>query len=341
MATGGAPPLTIMIPLGGIGSRFQREGYTSPKPFVNAMILWVIDSLKTRPGDALVIVYDPKFISPKYWEPVCSAHPNVSLVQLPGPTRGAAETVLLGLRGISRALRSRPVMLVDGDTFYDEDIVGKYRDICATSNGVFYFVDTQPQPLYSYVVFDEARRILQVKEKVKISDHANTGCYSFMSGVELEAQCQALLDSQTTQLSQDAIGEFYTSGVITQMIEEGHAFRAVEVDPKRMHVLGTPPQLQAFCLAQQRQPKLRICFDLDHTLVTAPRVSGDYTTCEPLAENIAACRALKAQGHHIIIATGRRMRTHGGNTAAVVADIGALTLRQLSDYGIPHDEARA
>ena len=35
------------------------------------------------------------------------------------------------------------------------------------------------------------------------------------------------------------------------------------------------------------------------------------------------------------------MRTHGGNTAAVVADIGALTLRQLSDYGIPHDEARA
>ena len=37
MATGGAPPLTIMIPLGGIGSRFQREGYTSPKPFVNVL----------------------------------------------------------------------------------------------------------------------------------------------------------------------------------------------------------------------------------------------------------------------------------------------------------------
>ena len=29
------------------------------------------------------------------------------------------------------------------------------------------------------------------------------------------------------------------------------------------------------------------------------------------------------------------------DTAAVVADIGALTLRQLSDYGIPHDAARA
>jgi choline kinase len=147
-----------------------------------SMILWVIDSLKLRPDDALVIVYDPGFIGKKYWEPVCSAHPCVSLVELPGPTRGAAETVLLGLRGISRALRSRPVMLVDGDTFYEEDVVSGYRDICATCNGVYYFDDTQPRPLYSYIVFDASRRISQVKEKVKISDHANTGCYCFMRG---------------------------------------------------------------------------------------------------------------------------------------------------------------
>ena len=34
--------------------------------------------------------------------------------------------------------------------------------------------DTQPKPIYSYIVFDPAsRRITQVKEKVKISDHAN------------------------------------------------------------------------------------------------------------------------------------------------------------------------
>jgi len=52
----------------------------------------------------------------------------------------------------------------------------------------------------------------------------------------------------------------------------------------------------------------------------------------PQQENIAACRALKAQGHHIIIATGRRMRTHKGNTAAVIADIGAVTLQQVTRH---------
>jgi capsule biosynthesis phosphatase len=105
-----------------------------------------------------------------------------------------------------------------------------------------------------------------------------------------------------------------------------------------MHVLGTPAQLRAFCIDQRSQPRLRICFDLDHTLVTAPRVPGDYSSCEPLSDNIAACRSLKAQGHHIIVATGRRMRTHKGNVSAVIADVGAVTLRQLHDFGIPHDE---
>ena len=81
-------------------------------------------------------------------------------------------------------------------------------------------------------------RITQVKEKVKISDHANSGCYCFASGRELATQCQALLDAGSTQLSQDAVGEYYTSGVIAVMIDEGHTFVALQIDPARFH--GTP-----------------------------------------------------------------------------------------------------
>ena len=161
-------PLTVMVPLGGIGSRFQKEGYTRPKPFVSVlgkpMILWVLDSLKLGPNDSLVIVYNPGWMSPKYWEAVVASYPKVHLVTLPGPTRGAAETVLIGLRGMPKALRTQPVMLVDGDAFYEEDIVSMYRSIAPTSNGVFYFLDTQPRPLYSYIVFEPStRRITQVR----------------------------------------------------------------------------------------------------------------------------------------------------------------------------------
>ena len=171
--------MTVMVPLGGIGSRFQKEGYAQPKPFVSVlgkpMILHVLDSLRLGPNDSLVIVYNPAWMSPKFWGAVKAKYPSLRLVELPGATRGAAETVLIGLHGLPKSLRSQPVMLVDGDCFYDEDIVAQYRAIASRSNGVFFFVDTQPKPIYSYIVFDPAsRRITQVKEKVKISDHANT-----------------------------------------------------------------------------------------------------------------------------------------------------------------------
>ena len=369
---GEGPTLTVMIPLGGLGTRFQREGYTRPKPFVSVMgrpmILWVLDSLNVRADDSLVIVYNPAFLSKKYWPIVTAAYPRIRFVELQGPTRGAAETVratalgpalrvgphaltttallrappmqvMIGLQGLPSDLRAQPVMLVDGDAFYDQDIVSMYRNVAAKANGVFYFEDTQPNPIYSYIVFEpSSRRISQVKEKVKISDAANSGCYCFMSGDELVKQCLALLDAGATQLSQDKVGEFYTSGVIAAMIEEGHAFEAIQIDPARFHVLGTPAQLVAFCCARTDQRSLRICFDLDNTLVTSPRVPGDYSTCEPIDENVAVCRALHERGHRIILVSSRRMLHHGGNVGACVADIGQVTLDTLRRYKIPYHE---
>lgn len=337
-----------MIPLGGIGSRFQKEGYTKPKPFVSVlgkpMILWVIDSLKLGPQDSLVIVYNPAWMSPKYWEAVIAMYPRLQLVELPGATRGAAETVLIGLQGLPKALRDQPVMLVDGDCFYEEDIVATYRAIAPSSNGVFYFVDTQPKPIYSYIVFEPStRRIAQVKEKVKISDHANTGCYCFSNGSELLAQCQALLDAGATQtgnLSTHTVGEYYTSGVIAQMIAEGATFTALQIDPTRMHVIGTPTQLVQHCTRapSSAMPAQRICFDLDHTLFAAPKKRGDFSTCEPIPENVAALKALFAQGHTIIIHTERQMALYAGNAAAATADCAAVTIASLKAHGIPYHE---
>ena len=101
-------------------------------------------------------------MSTNYWGLVRAKYPNLMLVEMPGATRGAAETVLIGLHGLPKHLRSQPIMLVDGDCFYDEDIVAQYRAIAPKSNGVFFFVDTQPKPIYSYIVFEPtSRRISQ------------------------------------------------------------------------------------------------------------------------------------------------------------------------------------
>ena len=74
---------------------------------------------------------------------------------------------------------------------------------------MFCFHDTQPKPIYSYVrlMDDESGAILETREKVKISNWANSGCYCFRDGAQLERECCALLAAGSTQLSQDAVGE--------------------------------------------------------------------------------------------------------------------------------------
>jgi GTP:adenosylcobinamide-phosphate guanylyltransferase len=47
--------MNVIIPLGGVGSRFSSEGYARPKPLIRVlgteMIFWVLDSLTVTPED--------------------------------------------------------------------------------------------------------------------------------------------------------------------------------------------------------------------------------------------------------------------------------------------------
>lgn len=106
--------------------------------------------------------------------------------------------------------------------------------------------------------------------------------------------------------------------------------------------MGTPAQLTSFLTSLQHRPevvaKRRFCFDLDSTLVTPPTIKGDYSSCLPIPKNIKLVQQLHQAGHHIIVHTARRMKTHKGNVGAVVADVGLITLSTLSKFDIPYDE---
>jgi capsule biosynthesis phosphatase len=183
--------------------------------------------------------------------------------------------------------------------------------------------------------------ITKIVEKVKISDLANSGCYCFRNGAELGKYIGQIIERGEKQLSQDMKGEFYTSGVIAAMLRDGIKFKAIMVATTDFTVLGVPDSVTKFCRAQieaKQHRRYRICFDLDHTLVTAPDVPGDYATCRPIKSRIDYCNALAAQGHTIVISTARRMRTHSGNVGAILSDVGETTLRQLREFKINFSE---
>ena len=140
--------------------------------------------------------------------------------------------------------------------------------------------------------------------KVKISDLANSGCYCFASGSYLARYCARVIDEALVQLSQDGVGEYYTSGVIKAMLDdgggggaggEGHDFRAILLEKSDMQVLGTPAQVADFCRTWPSQPALRFVFDLDNTLCSPPAAKNDYSSCLPHEPAIAYLRQVRSR----------------------------------------------
>lgn len=329
--------MNVIIPLNGSGRRFVDEGYDVPKPLIKIqgkpMINWVIESLNLDQSDQVVIIYNNTLDSYDF----CSGLQNqfdktkFKFIPLKFETRGAAETILCGLNNMDTQELQNSCMLVDCDTIYFTDIVTKYKKV--QGNAIFYFQDNEDKPIYSYIKTDDSGHVTDIREKDKISDNANTGAYCFESGALLKTYCQKLLNSGDRSKN-----EFYISGVYKKMIQDSVLIQSHLVED--FHCVGTPIQLQWFAsaVAVQYGSKQRICFDIDNTLLTYPKVKGDYSTCEPIAETVKFLRFVKSMGNEVILYTARRMRTHQGNVGKVVSDIASVTIESLKKYNIPYDE---
>ena len=231
---------------------------------------------------------------------------------------------------------SRKTVSLDCDTLYFSNVLASFRDFPAGVSSSFHFTDDGDKPVFSYLELDDEGMISDIREKVPISKHANTGGYAFASGSLLRKYCMQVLDEAV-----GTAGEFYTSCVIKKMLDDGHKFKGLHVPD--FACVGTPWQLTTFLQRIARNEvksarKMRFVFDLDNTLVTHPRVHGDYSTCEPKDRNVQLVQELSAAGHYIIIWTARRMRTHKANVGAVIKDVGLITLQSLAKCGIPYDE---
>lgn len=82
----------------------------------------------------------------------------------------------------------------------------------------------------------------------------------------------------------------------------------------------------------------RIVIDLDGTLCGPPLVKGDYSTCPPISEVVAALARYRADGFYVIVATARQMRTHANNVGAINAHTLPAVIEWLGRHAIPYDE---
>jgi capsule biosynthesis phosphatase len=297
-----------------------------------AIVVRCISALEATPLDIIVLAYHRSLEAHNFRDLIKREFPKlqVRFVPLRFQTRGAAETVLLGLAALSGEELERPTLVADGDSVFTENVLDPMRD--TASNLIYFCEDTDSNPIYSYLLLGDDMSVNDIREKEKVSDHACIGAYGFETGECLYKYCRITIDA-----GRQNDNELYMSDVYRMMLKDGCHIEGHRVD--RWECLGTPVQLRTWAENDEtREEPLRVCFDLDNTLVTYPSTPGDYETCLPIPANVRFLRFLKESGHTIIIHTARRMRTHAGNITAVIDDIGDLTLRQLKQFEIPYDE---
>jgi HAD superfamily hydrolase (TIGR01509 family) len=258
--------MNIIIPLGGKGERFLRHGYSQPKPLIKVlhkeMIFYVLDSLNLCDKDNVYIIYSFDLDNFNFASIIFAKYPKIRLIPIHYQTSGVVETLHYGLNNImSNHSSNKKCVLLDCDTFYTQDILEIVRN-SPNKNLVFYTKKYDETPVYSYISMDSSCKILEIKEKVKISSNANTGCYVFDNIETLLHQCKIVLDNKIT-----FNGEPYTSCVIDQIVKTDNNFFGYELQNSCVFSLGTPADVTKFI-----NQTFVFLFDLDGTLVNTDHI---------------------------------------------------------------------
>lgn len=247
--------MIIIIPLGGSGLRFKNFNYRLPKPLISVLgkpiIFWLLDNLiYTEKITHIIIPYHFELARYNFEEKIQSRYLNSNLnlnfnlnfifIKLEKETRGALETIMFGLNYLEKNnITDQPIISLDGDNFYLTDILKLWNG----TNTVFSFIDDSDSSIYSYVEIknNNYNNIINIVEKNRISDIANTGAYAFQSWKNLKFYIEKVINKKLTYNN-----EFYISCVIQYMIKHNNKFKCQIIDKSSYVSLGTPLAVRLF-----------------------------------------------------------------------------------------------
>ena len=235
--------MTVIITMAGLGSRFREAGYNVPKYMIEAkgktLFEWSMDSL---------IDYNPhvsKYIfvvrkedqTTEFIKDQCAKYgiSNVYVVELDYITDGQATTCMLA---IPYCNPDDAIMVYNIDT-YVEPYVMNYNDISGDGHIPCFHAEGDH---WSFAKIDDNGKVVEVREKVRISDNCTLGAYYF-SSARLYKDLYEKFYEDDSRMEKN---EKYIAPLYNFMIKKGMPVTISVVDAKKVHVLGTPEELNAF-----------------------------------------------------------------------------------------------
>lgn len=240
-------PLHIIMPMAGEGSRFLKEGWTTPKPLIqlHGMPLFkrAIGSVQ---ADGMQMKYS--FIVRQNHideysidKGILSFFPKANIFSVQQTTRGAVETCLMAESAIDD---NDAVVVMDCDLeFRSKQFIELIKAALDTSGeeaegGALVSFESD-SPKYSYAQIDENNVVIRTAEKEVISNHALCGAYFFSSGKRFKQVAHQLMNEQNF-----AKPEYYVSLLYNYLIAAGEKIYLAPME--EYYSYGTPEELKRY-----------------------------------------------------------------------------------------------
>jgi len=231
--------MNVLIPMAGAGSRFERAGYTFPKPLIEVnnkpMIQVVVENLNVE-AHFIFLVQKQHYEKYNLKQLLSLIAPGCDIVQVEGITDGAARTTLLAEQLIDN---NEPLLMANSDQFVEwnsnECIYAFTAD--SIDGGIITFEATHPK--WSFAKLGKDGFVSEVAEKNPISNLATAGIYYWKHGSDYVKYVKQMIDKDIR-----TNGEFYVCPVFNEAIGDGKKIRVKNI--QKMWGIGTPEDLNYF-----------------------------------------------------------------------------------------------
>jgi NDP-sugar pyrophosphorylase family protein len=239
----------ILVPMAGLGERFRKAGYETPKPLIEVsgrpMFVQAIADMPAGSRTRVVVRRDLPGLETIDRE-LRNAIPGADLRVLPGPTDGQARTCVLGLEGMDSG-QALTIIACDNGALYDR---AEFRRLAEDDDwdvlvwSVRGYPPARQRPEhFGWIAADKGGAITGVSVKKPLAnparDPVTIGAFTFRRTSDFLAAAERLFarDGRVN-------GEFYADSCIEDALALGLRCRLFEVD----HYLcwGTPDELRTF-----------------------------------------------------------------------------------------------
>jgi HAD superfamily hydrolase (TIGR01509 family) len=214
--------VNIVIPMAGLGSRFQQMGYKLPKPLIDVngkpMIQRVVESLNIN-GRFIFIVKGEHCEQYNIDIMLKMFLPNCEVVKVWGPQGGATRSVLEAKHLFDN---SDHLVIANSDQMVEWDSGDFMYHMIAKNveGGILVFNDTNPK--WSFAKINELGHVTEVAEKNPISDIATVGIYYYKRGSDFVKYAEQMISKNIKTNN-----EFYVCPIFNEYIGDGGENRSL------------------------------------------------------------------------------------------------------------------